>query len=632
MVSTKHWYASTYLLKSIGTLFNLKHSLSFFAFLSITSTLMAGDSPTFFTGSTVLVDTGKISSFAYWDWATVWGGSGVDERPHIKKGTDGSLFLAGESEAAATDLLTTISVYQETNNFVDAIFISRFDTTGSLIYSTFTGMGKGNFIRDFEVYNDTAYVLYDVTESTNLSGQTLDALDADGSGNTSVYTATVIEKFDPTGNLLWSTVIDGDSLDVGYEIEVNSGGVWFYIHTYSDDLPTYNAHQPNLAGGIDYFVGRLDADGAPVFATYYGSPANEVYYGYGLTSLAAHDNGMAIAGTSNSTTGFPVTSDPIAYPSPALPNTVTKFNGDGTLSYSFLYGEGNFKQLIHSMVMDESGNLYIGTYDFELFMPTTPGAFSEGSGSLDVHLARFDCNGNLDWGTFLGGSLFDVLTNVIYKDGKLMVSGSTQSADFPTTSNPLPYTGDGQYDPYVAVFSPDGTPDYVHLFGGGTGYDIIMSSDLENGCVSFLMTQDGTGFPITSDPLSSLDSDNNVIVRLDQDGNIAYSIPIECGLGLSDNGANYANPASRVISHGEKTCYVSIGTNAEFMTTEGAYFYDNIGSTDLYIGCVGPVSCPDTTAYDTTNTVTPDTVMACQQGTVDGFTGTEVSILVKQKK
>jgi len=595
------------------------------------TTLVVNATNSPFSTSLLYTDTNKLSTPVYWEWATVWGGSEDESKPYIRKGTDGSIFVIGETQGV-NSILTTNGVHQQSHEGKSPIFISRFDSTGTLIYSTFVGTNERNLLVDVEVFENEVYVMYGINNRTAYKQQTLYHLDASGSRIIeAVNRAVVIEKIDTTGNLAWGTLIDGNSDETGFEIVVNAGGVWFYVDTYSTDLPvSKNAYQTNNAGLTDHFIGNLELNGSPRFATYFGGADEDQYNEFGVIALAANDESMVFAGYSEvfaNYSGFPITGNPIDYPASPSPNTISKINIDGSLAYSIYYGQSEDVQPLRAIAMDENGNTFIAINELEGFMPTTIGAYqaSYEAGS-DTHLASLDDSGNLNWATYLGGSAMEDVDYIQYQNGHLFLVGTSTSADFPSTVGSFPHNADSFIDVFVAKFQTNGMPDYIHLFGGDDE-DSPLAFDAENGCATLLINQEGEGFPVTSDPLSSFQGGHNIAMRLNADGSIAYSMPIECSDHLSDSRLVYNNSYNSVVGIGDKICYVSVGEDVSFPTTEGAYLNDNVNGFDLYVGCIGPIDCPDITYFDSPNVISPSTVMACKDGTIPGFTGTAINLI-----
>jgi hypothetical protein len=99
--------------------------------------------------------------------------------------------------------------------------------------------------------------------------------------------------------------------------------------------------------------------------------------------------------------------------------------------------------------------------------PTTPGAYDTTLGSIaDGFVALVDAHGTLRWSTLLGGSSVD-LANCIAFDaiGRVVVGGTTNSIDFPTTPGVVQRSLAGDYDLFVAKFDPVQTGASQLVFG-----------------------------------------------------------------------------------------------------------------------------------------------------------------------
>jgi len=166
---------------------------------------------------------------------------------------------------------------------------------------------------------------------------------------------------------------------------VNDGGLWFHIGTRSTNmLVTKNAYQPNSGGNTDHFVGNLDFNGSPNFATYFGGTGHDIYNEFGVVGLAANATSMVFTGYSEKNTGFPLMGTSIDNAFISSPNTVSRINIDGSLAYSIYYGQSEDVQPIRSIAMDENGNTYIATNEHEGFLPTTIGAYRPDSVAVCV--------------------------------------------------------------------------------------------------------------------------------------------------------------------------------------------------------------------------------------------------------
>ena len=178
---------------------------------------------------------------------------------------------------------------------------------------------------------------------------------------------------------------------------------------------------------------------------------------------------------------------------------VACFSADGTtlIWATFFGGVQNFDRC-RDMSIDAAGNVIIAGETNSADMPVTAGAIqsSHAGGLSDGFIAVLNPSGTQLLGsTYLGGSGVDfqeaeyVLGVEVEDSGAIVVSGNTNSPDFPTTvgafdTNHNPGdTGAGAYDAFVARLNTACTTlDYSTFIGGSGveyGYDIALRGDNE---------------------------------------------------------------------------------------------------------------------------------------------------------
>ncbi|MBL7811125.1 MAG: gliding motility-associated C-terminal domain-containing protein [Bacteroidetes bacterium] len=141
---------------------------------------------------------------------------------------------------------------------------------------------------------------------------------------------------------------------------------------------------------------------------------------------------------------------------------------------------------------DEQGNGYAGGTVFNLGLPVTSGAYQVVFGGgvdenlgygdgRDAAILKFSPNGSsLLYCTYLGGSNNEQPHSMVASaSGELYVMGSTRSGNFPVTGSAYDRSHNGNYDFFVARFSPDGRKLLGSTFIGGLGMDAV-GADREN--------------------------------------------------------------------------------------------------------------------------------------------------------
>src|SRR5207249_11202635 len=100
---------------------------------------------------------------------------------------------------------------------------------------------------------------------------------------------------------------------------------------------------------------------------------------------------------------------------------------------TFLGGSG--ADAMGGTATDVSGNVYVAGYSASPDYPATAGVYSTASADYDVVVSKFRSDGTLVWSTHFGGSGTDAGTSVVVDvTGNVYVGGNTNSSNFPVTT------------------------------------------------------------------------------------------------------------------------------------------------------------------------------------------------------
>ena len=291
-----------------------------------------------------------------------------------------------------------------------------------------------------------------------------------------------VTKLNAAGSaLVYSTFIGGSNIDVGNAIAVDSAGDAYVTgQTSSTNFPTRNPIDGALTGSANAFVTELGATGsALLYSTYLGGGGSDV--GRGIAVDSSGDAYVTGDTTSSGSTPFPTTAGAAQATSGGLQDAfVTELGPMGSaLSYSTYLGGGGIES--GRAIAVASGRAYVtgftassGSTPF----PTTTGAFEPTSGGgYDAFVSELNPaaagTSGLVYSTYLGGSGTDTGLGVAVSSGNVLVTGGTNSSDFPTKA-PLQASGAGEFDAYVAKLTPAGAGasdlDYS-TYLGGPGFD-----------------------------------------------------------------------------------------------------------------------------------------------------------------
>jgi hypothetical protein len=360
-----------------------------------------------------------------------------------------------------------------------------------------------------------------------------------------------VAKFNPTGNLIWSTYIGGPAYDRAYAVEVDSKGYIYIAGRAGPGFPMKNAFQPNF-DGVDNgsygmqnaFVLKLLPDGSDlVWSSYVGVSTL-------CRDLALDANGdIYVPGGRWNTTRTPppqwfVNAYQKTPPGGESDCGVIKIKGDGSqVLWATWLGGSDQDTCAASIRVDGNRYVYIGGSTFSNDFPTTRGAHDNSyNGEADFFVARLSPDGSeLVYGTYLGGPGNEWISthNLAVDDfGNAYVAIPTGSANYPTTQGAFQraFRG-GNTDWAVTKLSPTGALLASTFIGGSEGEnaDGVYVDALGNVFITG-ETQSGD-FPVTTDAYQAdhHGGTDAVLVKLSADfSQLLYSTFL--GGGANDNG------------------------------------------------------------------------------------------------
>ena len=297
--------------------------------------------------------------------STYLGGSGNETATRIDLDPSGAAYLSGTTRpltGTTNDFPTTPGAFQPDFGggagpiAPNDAFVTKINPGGTaLVYSTYLGGPQADTGASVAVDDAGAAYVTGATSSPSIFG-TVGAFQTALKGGTDAYVA----KLNPGGSDLdYATYVGGTRNDSGRGIGLDSAGSAYITgETGSTDLPTRNANQPANASApgpfdSDTFVTKLEPDGSDIdYSTYNGSKSFE-----NGTDIAVDAAGNAYA-VGNTLGGFPV-KDPVQVRTGDYESYLTKFDPDGAVIYSTIYG-GASRDFSNAVATDDEGNAYIG--------------------------------------------------------------------------------------------------------------------------------------------------------------------------------------------------------------------------------------------------------------------------------
>lgn len=243
-------------------------------------------------------------------YSTYLGGSGDDFGNGIAVDSSGNAVVVGQTASAS---FPTLNAFQSTLSGASDAFVTRFNATGTLLYSTFLGGGATDIAQAVAV--DPAGNAY-VTGSTNSANFPI--LNAFQSTIADSFNGDAfVTRLNINGALVYSTFLGGEGSDIGLGIAVDvSGSAYITGSTASHSFPLANPIQPTNVGG-DAFVTRLNSAGSGlIYSTFLGGSSSD-----GGIGIAVDSAGSAyVTGTTRSA-DFPIVAGALRTKSPLFKST-----------------------------------------------------------------------------------------------------------------------------------------------------------------------------------------------------------------------------------------------------------------------------------------------------------------------
>ncbi|MBM3473941.1 MAG: hypothetical protein FJX75_11785 [Armatimonadetes bacterium] len=175
-----------------------------------------------------------------------------------------------------------------------------------------------------------------------------------------------------------------------------------------------------------------------------------------------------------------------------------------SLVWGTYFGGSKQERNTYGLLLDPDGNIVVATNSRSPDVPTTPGCFQAkyGGGDSDTVIAKLSPDGKrLLWCTYIGGSRGDSPRGglAIDETGNVLVVGTSDSPDFPTTPGVIQPALNGPRDSTIAKLKADGSGLVFATYLGGTGEDdAIMGVRIDAaGCLYVAGHTKSADFPVT---------------------------------------------------------------------------------------------------------------------------------------
>lgn len=352
----------------------------------------------------------------------------VQQSPAVYQRLDGSVRLVSARYAIAKDgsVGFVMGPYDRSKSLI---------IDPSVVRSSFlSGTGTDTAIA---VARDSKGFIYvaGTSRSSDITGT-----DGSGQPNVSGDLDIFLMKINPTNpagqDLVYLTFFGGTGTDDLKAMALDAAGaVYLTGSTNSLDFPTRNASQGKVGGGTDAYLVKIDLNqsgsDALVYSTYVGGADVDIAYG-----LAVDKDGNAFIAGYTASIDFPMAGNPVQGSNAGGWDAfVAEFNSSGSLAFSTYLG-GDKTDNAEAIALAADGTVIIMGKTLSASFPIAGNAYDTNyHGGGDVFVARLKLNVGLNgllYGTYLGGSgTEEPRAMALTADGKVVITGSTLSTDFP---------------------------------------------------------------------------------------------------------------------------------------------------------------------------------------------------------
>ena len=173
-----------------------------------------------------------------------------------------------------TGIITTAGCFKSDPGHGDHCFITKFDSSCHLLWSSYFGGDSVDDLYGIVGDNDLNVYISGFTNSAN-GIATSGAYQTENGGG---YEDAFLAKFNDTGALKWATYYggSGDDEEQGIAFD-NSGNIYITGATTStSNISTPHSFQNSNMGYLDCFLSKFSAVGSLIWATYYGGTWDDV--------------------------------------------------------------------------------------------------------------------------------------------------------------------------------------------------------------------------------------------------------------------------------------------------------------------------------------------------------------------
>lgn len=474
-------------------------------------------------------------------FSSYFGGTQFDEIKGVCVDVNKNSYIIGNTYS--TDLPITTGLINNSHLGSYDVFLAKFDSCGSLIWSTYFGTTAFDSGEKITLDNDGNIVFCGFTSGTSLP-TTVGCFQSSNNGGYDCF----VTKITPNGSIIWCTYFGQANGDFAYDITTDSlnniviGGTSTSTNLYT----TINSFQSNHKGNTDAFIARFSKTGILKWCTYYGGNGNEDIHALTI------DNDYNIIGVGE-TFSSNLNTSVSAYQSINEGNPdvyLIKLDSNCTRIFSTYIGGSGIEDA-KGVITDNSNNIYVGGHTNSINFDTTLNAYQTvltGTGS-DWYISKWSPSGSLLISTLFGGSSNELSSRLVFMPpNNLLLMGKTESTNMPIVGMSNQATLAGNYDTFLSVFNTTTLlPIWSSYHGGGADEDALDICKINSNNIVFTGITNSTNYPLSTTPYQNIlnNSNDGFITKL----NIPYSTITNIAEPINNsNSTIYPNPFNNFIS------------------------------------------------------------------------------------
>ena len=331
-------------------------------------------------------------------WTRSFGGTNLDVINDVKTLSDSGFVVAGKTRSSNHDMTTGITLSDQRP------FIAKFDSEGHVKWkSVLNNIIAYEFLGLNQTRSGSFLALGASSSLQNISGRNIEAL---------------IAKYGKDGNFLWAKSFGGNQNDeFKTAIELPDKGIIAFGNVRDGGGEVYNYYETYSSTRGNAWVVRLDSNGQLLWSRTVAD-GTAAFFAGGIKLTA--DNKLILNGSAERPDEFIEKSS--AY--------IAKMDLDGNILWLKKYRYDNHDYAFYSLELLPDSSMMV-TGRVGLLNPNRPDSSYKGlHGQVDVWMGKFNKDGVLSWGKFLGGTRSEYAVKLLpTKAGTYVLAGISNSND-----------------------------------------------------------------------------------------------------------------------------------------------------------------------------------------------------------